>query len=179
MQLAFFIDQTRCVGCHTCVVACKDWHDLPAELVSRRRVITYEEGKFPNVEVSHVSVSCNHCRLPACAEACSEEAIVKREADGIVLIDAEKCTACRVCENACPYGAIQFRTDDNMTAEKCNFCLDRLENGETPVCVSACPMRALDYGFLEDMSSRPKATTEARRLPDTVATTAALFFREK
>jgi anaerobic dimethyl sulfoxide reductase subunit B (iron-sulfur subunit) len=116
--------------------------------------------------------------MPACAEACPEEAIAKREADGIVLIDAEKCSACRVCENACPYGAIQFR-DNDMNAEKCNFCLDRLENGETPVCVSACPMRALDYGLIEDLSSRPNVATRINHLPDSVETTASLLLRGK
>jgi len=135
MQLAFYFDQTRCIGCHTCVVACKDWHDLPAELVSRRRVSTYEEGKFPDVGVHHVSVSCNHCEKPACAEACPEDAIYKREADGVVLIDAEKCTGCRACEDACPYGAIQFRPEEGAVAEKCCFCEDRLADGEIPICV--------------------------------------------
>jgi anaerobic dimethyl sulfoxide reductase subunit B (iron-sulfur subunit) len=142
-------------------------------------VITFEEGTFPDVKVSHVPVSCNHCRTPACAEACSEGAIVKRKADGIVVIDAGKCSVCHACEDACPYGAIQFGADGDTIVEKCNFCLDRLENGETPVCVSACPMRALDYGLIEDLSSRPNITTKARHLPDSVDTTAALFLRDK
>jgi len=179
MQLAFYFDQTRCIGCHTCVVACKDWHDLPAELVSRRRVSTYEEGKFPDVGVHHVSVSCNHCEKPACAEACPEDAIYKREADGVVLIDAEKCTGCRACEDACPYGAIQFRPEEGAVAEKCCFCEDRLADGEIPICVSACPMRALDCGDFDSLAGRPGATRSVRHLPDGAQTMASLLIKPK
>ncbi len=186
MQLAFYFDQTRCIGCHTCVVACKDWHDLPAEHTHWRRVSTYEEGKFPEVGVYHVSVSCNHCERPACAEACPEEAIYKREADGVVLVDAEKCTACHACEDAChacegacPYGAIQFRPEEGSKAEKCCFCVDRIDGGETPICVSACPMRALDYGDFDSLSSRPDAGRSIRHLPEGAETTAALIIKPK
>ncbi|MBI5115177.1 4Fe-4S dicluster domain-containing protein [Candidatus Poribacteria bacterium] len=179
MQLAFFFDQTRCTGCHTCVVACKDWHDLPAETVNWRRVSTYEEGKFPHVRVSHLSVSCCHCANPACAEACPEDAISKRPSDGIVLIDPEKCSGCRACEDACQYGAIQFRGDNGSKAEKCNFCSDRLANKEAPVCVAACPMRALDYGAFKELSLRPGATLNAPHLPDGLQTTASLVVKSK
>jgi anaerobic dimethyl sulfoxide reductase subunit B (iron-sulfur subunit) len=179
VQLAFYFDQTRCTGCHTCVVACKDWHDLPAELVNWRRVTTYEEGKFPNVRVSHVSVSCLHCARPACADVCPEQAIYKRQTDGIVLIDSEKCTGCRLCEDACTYGAMQFRPDDGSKAEKCTFCLDRLENKESPICVSACPMRALDYGNMEELCRRHMITREIPHLPDGSATTASLVIKPK
>jgi anaerobic dimethyl sulfoxide reductase subunit B (iron-sulfur subunit) len=86
--------------------------------------------------------------------ACPEDAIYKREKDGVVLIEAEKCTGCRACESACEYGAIQFRSDD-APAEKCNFCVDRLEKDETPICVASCPMRALDYGEYNSLSRRP------------------------
>ncbi len=179
MQLAFYFDQTRCTGCHTCVVACKDWHDLPAELVNWRRVTTHEAGKFPNVRVSHVSVSCSHCAHSACIQACPEEAIYKRAHDGVVLIDSDKCTGCRVCEDACPYGAIQFRDAGNAKAEKCNFCVDRLANGEAPVCVAACPMRALDFGDLGELSRRPGAGLKTAHLPDGVHTAASLVIKPK
>lgn len=179
MQLGFYFDQTRCTGCHTCVVACKDWHNLPAELVNWRWVDTYEEGKFPDVKVYHVSVSCNHCEKPACAEACPEEAIYKREADGVVLVDAEKCTECRVCEDACPYGAIQFRSDDGAVAEKCNFCIDRLENTEVPICVGACPMRALDFGPSDELAKKADVVRKIKHLPDAAKTTGALFVKSK
>jgi anaerobic dimethyl sulfoxide reductase subunit B (iron-sulfur subunit) len=180
MQLAFYFDQTRCIGCHTCVVACKDWNDLPAELVHWRRVSTFEEGAFPDVKVFHLSVSCNHCVRPACIEACPEEAISKRESDGVVVIESERCTGCRLCENACPYGAIQFRSEDEeVKAEKCTFCTDRLENDEPPVCVAACPMRALDFGPMDELLKKPDVVRKIEYLPDGADTTGALIIKAK
>ena len=178
MQLAFFFDQTRCTGCHTCAVACKDWHDLPAELVNWRWVTTYEEGKFPNVSVTHLSISCAHCNQPACMKQCPEDAITKREGDGVVIIDAERCTGCRLCEEACAYDAIQFRSD-NSPAEKCNFCMDRLEKGEAPVCVAACPMRALEFGEFEVLRQKAGADGTVAHLPDSAQTTGNLVVKPR
>jgi anaerobic dimethyl sulfoxide reductase subunit B (iron-sulfur subunit) len=179
MQLAFYFDQTRCTGCHTCVVACKDWHDTPAGPAGYRRVATREEGRFPNVKVSHLSISCNHCGEPACVDACPEDAIFKRDDDGVVLIDEAKCTGCRVCEDACPYEAIRFLPDEGAKAEKCDFCAERLENKEVPVCVAACPMRALGYGELKDLSTRQGVATKAEHLPDSLQTTGSLLIKPK
>lgn len=179
MQLGFYFDQTRCTGCHTCVVACKDWHDLPPHTSNWRRVSTSEKGKFPNVDVNHLSVSCAHCARPACAAICPEEAIYKRDVDGVVLVDPEKCTGCQACEDACEYGAIQFRSGADSKAEKCTFCVDRLEKGESPICVSACPMRALDFGDVKTLLSRPGVVTSIPPLPNAEKTGASLVIRPK
>jgi len=141
--------------------------------------MTYEEGRFPDVKVSHVSLSCNHCLTPKCAEVCPEGAIGKHEKYGVVLFDEGKCTTCRVCEGACLYGAIQFGNDADAKAEKCDFCLDRLEKGEDPICVAACPMRALDFAPYDELSQKAGATVGIRYLPNSAKTTAALFVRVK
>ena len=92
MQLGFYFDQTRCTGCCTCVVACKDWHDVPAGPASWRRVITIEEGDFPNLFVAFLTTSCCHCDQPACISVCPVQAIYKGE--GQVLIDYKRCINC-------------------------------------------------------------------------------------
>lgn len=179
MQFAFYFDQTRCTGCHTCAVACTDWHDLPAGSVNWRRVITYEEGRFPDVSVSHISFSCNHCQHPPCIESCPENAIHKRPDDGVVLIDEKKCIGCHACEDACPYAAIQFRPGNDSKAEKCTFCNDRLAGKEPPICVAACPMRALDFGPFDELSKRPGIAGRVVHLPDCSWAKPALIVKTK
>ena len=100
MQLSFYFDQTRCMGCYTCVVACKDWNDVPPGPASWRRVLTLEGGKFPNPFAARLTTSCYHCAEPACVYACPADAISKREEDGIVVVDREKCRGRDHCGHA-------------------------------------------------------------------------------
>lgn len=157
MQLGFYIDQSRCTGCYTCVVACKDWHDIPAGPVNWRRVVTAERGKYPNVFVAFISLSCLHCAQPACLSVCPVDAISKRREDGIVVVNQEACLgkqACGLCKQACPYEAPQFGAEDDAVVQKCDLCLDRWQEGKQPVCVAACPMRALDAGPLDELEAK-------------------------
>ncbi|MEE8470227.1 MAG: 4Fe-4S dicluster domain-containing protein, partial [Dehalococcoidia bacterium] len=164
MQLGFYFDQTRCTGCYTCTVACKDWHDVPAGPASWRKVVTVEEGEFPDLFVSHLSTSCYHCAQPACVVACPEDAISKRNDDGIVVVDRQKCLGkdlCDLCLQACVYKVPQFGAEQNAKMQMCTFCPDRLEEGKKPICVAACPMRALDAGPLDEMRTAHGDVKEA------------------
>jgi len=157
MQLAFFLNQSRCSGCFTCVMACRQWHTSDREAMNWRRVETFENGIFPNLKVSFLSISCLHCQTPPCASVCPTSAILKREQDGIVLVDQDKCLgecACGQCREACPYGIPQFHPGNDSRMEKCDFCHDRLDQGKQPICVDACPMRALDAGPLDKLLRR-------------------------
>jgi anaerobic dimethyl sulfoxide reductase subunit B (iron-sulfur subunit) len=163
MQMTFHFNQQRCTSCYTCVVACKDWHDIPAGPRTRRWVTTLEEGKFPDVKVSHLSLSCVHCENPTCIAVCPTGAIQKRESDGIVYADKDACMPhCGLCKEACPYDAPRFDEDGGSTIELCDFCMQRIDEGKQPICVEACPMRALDYGSREEMESRHGTQKEAR-----------------
>ncbi len=157
MQLGFFIDQSRCTGCHACTVACKDWHNIPAGPVNWRWLVTVENGKYPEVFVAYLSLSCLHCAQPGCMEICPVDAITKRHEDGIVVVDWEACLgkeACGKCKEACPYGAPQFNADKDSRMEMCHMCVGRWREGRKPICVEACPMRALDAGPLDEMEAR-------------------------
>ena len=113
MQLGFYFDQTRCTGCYACSVACKDWNDIPAGPARWMRILYNEEGKYPNVFVSHLAVPCYHCAEPACVLACPVDAISKRESDGIVVVDRDKCLGCGLCAATCPTEAIRLIPREN------------------------------------------------------------------
>jgi len=164
MQLAFYFDQTRCIGCFTCVVACKDWHDVPAGPASWRRVRTIEEGKYPEPFVAFLSTACYHCAEPACLSACPVNAISKRGQDGIVVVNKEECLgkdSCGLCLEACPYQSPQFGAEPDAKMQKCDLCLERWEENNKPICVSSCPTRALDAGPVEEMKNKYGDTTTA------------------
>ena len=129
------------------------------------RIHYTEEGVCPNVHVSYLAAPCWHCQNPVCIPACPVKAIVKREADGIVVVDADAClgnTACaEKCKKACPYDAPQFGPEPGAKMGKCNFCLERVTAGKLPTCVEACPVRALDAGPLEALEEKYGGTRTA------------------
>ena len=157
MQIGFHIDQSRCTGCYTCTVACKDWHDIPAGPVNWRWLITVEKGAYPEVFVAFLSLSCLHCAEPSCITACPADAITKRQQDGIVVVNQGACLGkgeCGLCKEACPYGVPQFSAEEDAKVQMCDLCADRWEEGRKPICVEACPMRALDAGPLDGLETK-------------------------
>ncbi len=164
MQYGIYIDQSRCMGCYACVVACKDWHDVPAGPSSWINVKTIEKGKYPDLFVAFLPGLCYHCGKPGCIPACPVNAITKRAADGIVTVDQNLCLGkekCGLCLEACPYAAPQFGAEQNALMQKCDLCLDRLSAGKKPVCVSSCPMYALDAGPIDELSAKYGASRQA------------------
>ncbi|MFW9782121.1 MAG: 4Fe-4S dicluster domain-containing protein, partial [Candidatus Heimdallarchaeota archaeon] len=100
-QIGIFINQDRCIGCFTCAVACKDWNDIEAGPVNWIRIKTIEMGKFPDPQLAFLPSMCYHCEAPVCVKICPTIAITKRDSDGIVLVDQEKCIGKEECGSKC------------------------------------------------------------------------------
>jgi ethylbenzene hydroxylase subunit beta/complex iron-sulfur molybdoenzyme family reductase subunit beta len=109
-------------------------------------------GEHPNSFFFYLARLCNHCDKPACLEACPRDAIYKRDEDGIVLINEDKCEGYRFCLEACPYKVIYFNPQENV-AQKCIGCYPRVEVGVAPACARHCPARARFYGYVDDPES--------------------------
>src|SRR5512142_2610938 len=154
MRTAFVLDASSCTGCKACQVACKDKNQLPLEVLWRR-VYEVTGGAWKQEGAAwsstlfayNLSLSCNHCVHPKCAGVCPVDAYTVRD-DGIVLLDTSKCIGCGYCAWACPYEAPQYDSALGVMT-KCDFCYDNLEMGLAPACVSACPLRVLDYAEVD------------------------------
>ena len=159
-QQAFYFDGTRCTGCKTCQMACKDYKDLSVGLSFRHvyevtvgDTVKNADGAVTTTCVSYpLSMSCNHCDSPVCFEKCPQSAIIKDADTGLMSIDEEKCIGCKYCMAACPYGAriVQEKTG---VVEKCRFCWDGEKPGNPPACVGTCISGARIFGDLDDPDS--------------------------
>ncbi len=175
-KLGMTISLERCVGCHTCSLACKMQNNIP-EGILWNRVLTKGSdkidgavGSYPDLSRVYLPVACQHCENPACLKVCPTGATYKDDA-GRVEINYENCIGCRMCMAACPYNARSFNWEDPVRVpdfnygdkevpvrskgmvEKCTLCKERTDRDELPMCVRCCPGRARTFGDLDDPDS--------------------------
>ncbi len=155
-------DVTRCTGCEKCVAACNEENKLSTVLPwkwltndglsSERFTSIIRKPKGHNIRKQ-----CRHCLKPACVSVCPVGALSKTT-EGPVIYDSSKCLGCRYCMMSCPYGIPRYSWEDNVPyVKKCNMCYHRVQQGEIPACVEACPEKATIFG------ERHELITEARR----------------
>ena len=146
-------------------MACIDYKGLD---VGRRyrRVIDIEGGQTGEDEhgvnttafVYHVSLSCCHCENPACMHVCPTGAMHKN-ALGLVEVDVRRCIGCGYCTIACPYHAPSIDPELKRSS-KCDGCAERVGAGKRPICVEACPLRALEFGDIAELQALHPGTTQ-------------------
>ncbi|MFO1205082.1 MAG: nitrate reductase subunit beta [Burkholderiales bacterium] len=123
-------------------------------------------GQFENTFMMYLPRLCEHCLNPACVASCPSGSIYKREEDGIVLIDQDKCRGWRMCVSGCPYKKIYYNWQSGK-AEKCIFCYPRIEAGQPTVCSETCVGRIRYLGVLlydADRIEEAAAVTDERDL---------------
>ncbi len=161
----YLIDCTKCIGCGSCVRACKAENKVP-ENFFRTWIERYEisvdgttyvdspNGGFDGFDpvssgmqigkAFFVPKMCNHCEETPCVQVCPVGASY-RTLDGVVLVDGEQCIGCGYCVQACPYGS-RFINPETHTADKCTWCYHRISKGLLPACVQACPTGTRIFG---------------------------------
>ena len=176
-QHAFHFTADNCIGCHACEAACSEKNDLPPHL-SFRSVGYVEGGTYPDYTRINISMACNHCDDPVCLKGCPTRAYTKHPEYGAVIQDPDICFGCGYCTWVCPYNAPQLDPVAGQV-EKCNMCVDRLEVGLKPACVSACVGNALDFGVVENVPVR-REQTDARipGFPDPAITNPNIRFQQ-
>jgi len=176
-QHGFHFTADNCIGCHACEAACSEKNDNPAH-IAFRSVGYVEGGTYPAFKRLNISMACNHCDDPVCLKGCPTRAYTKFAEYGAVLQDSDICFGCGYCTWVCPYNAPQLDPVKGQVS-KCNMCVDRLEVGLKPACVSACLGNALNFGVIENTpENRQQVKTEIPGLPRTDITNPNIRFQQ-
>lgn len=176
-QHGFHFTADNCIGCHACEAACSEKNGNPAH-ISFRSVGYVEGGTYPDYKRMNISMACNHCDDPVCLKGCPTKAYTKHAEYGAVLQDPDTCFGCGYCTWVCPYNAPQLDPVQGQVS-KCNMCVDRLEEGLKPACVSACLGNALNFGVIENTpENREQTLTQIPGFPDPSITNPNIRFQQ-
>lgn len=153
VKYALLHDETKCIGCLACEVACRETNQVPEGVARVKIEQTGPFGEYPHQYYHFSRASCQHCEDAPCVNVCPTGAAFVDKATGIVSVDAWKCVGCQYCIAACPY-KVRFINPLTRAADKCDFCREtKLMQGHSPACVTACPTKALVFGNLKDPTS--------------------------
>ena len=173
--VAKLIDESKCIGCKACQVACQEWNELREEIGNNVGVYdnpsdlsasSWTLMRFAEVEDKDNNLSwlirkdgCMHCADPGCLKACPAPGAIVQYSNGIVDFKQEACIGCGNCITGCPFNIPRISKKDNK-AYKCTLCSDRVAVGLEPACVKTCPTGAITFGSKEDMVSYGEKRTK-------------------
>jgi len=152
-----FLDPSRCIGCRSCVAACRECDTHKGESMIYIDYIERQQS------VATSPTLCMHCEDPLapCAQVCPAQAILVSP-DGVVQsADETRCIYCENCGYACPFGVPKFQRAGHYM-QKCNLCYDRTTQGKGPMCATVCPTQAIFYGTYEEWVASGRAQQGAK-----------------
>jgi formate dehydrogenase iron-sulfur subunit len=166
IAVAKLIDESKCIGCKACQVACMQWndnrdeigstvgvYDNPADLTTKSWTVM----RFNEVERADGGLDwlirkdgCMHCEDPGCLKACQAPGAIVKYENGIVDFVKDNCIGCGYCVAGCPFNVPRISKDDHK-AYKCTLCSDRVAQGEGAACAKSCPTKAIRFGKKKDL----------------------------
>ncbi|MCI0357089.1 MAG: dimethyl sulfoxide reductase anchor subunit [Planctomycetaceae bacterium] len=182
-QYGFTVDLDACSGCKACVTACHSLNGLDDDETFRDvGLLMGRDGRGEHV-LQHVTTACHHCLEPACLHGCPTRAYDKDPVTGIVRHLDDQCIGCQYCTLMCPYDVPKYNPAKGIV-RKCDMCRQRLDDGEAPACVQACPNQAIRIELVshESAHSRARAGSFLPTAPDprvTIPTTRFVSGREQ
>ncbi|MFP4316309.1 MAG: 4Fe-4S dicluster domain-containing protein [Desulfovibrionales bacterium] len=153
----------RCISCHACEVHCKMKNKVP-EGASLCLLVTHGPvEKAGSPKMLNLFMPCYHCEKPWCVAACPTGAMAVREKDGIVFVKEELCVGCKACMIACPWTVPQWNESTGKVI-KCDYCMDRVDQGLKPACVAGCTAHALSFSKPNEISNFERRKYAVRNL---------------
>ncbi|MBA7510834.1 Iron-sulfur protein [subsurface metagenome] len=158
MKTILYVDLDKCLACKTCELQCAIEHSQSKDLFK-----AIEEEPLPQARVKveayedlAVPLQCRHCEDAPCIKICPTKALEKLAPGEPVIIKEDLCIGCKWCLLVCPFGVLNLNREGKVII-KCDLCLERLEKGEEPACVEACPTKALKLLSPEEVAKLKKA----------------------
>lgn len=154
-RYCLYLDVDRCIGCYACEVHCQATHGLPPNLSLGKIILVGPKFIGGEPKMAAMFIPCFHCEEPWCVRACPTGAMQRRQDDGLVFIEPDLCVGCKACIIACPWKVPQWHPATQRVV-KCDYCLDRIDDGKVPACVAGCTTGALHFGKPEELTLKTK-----------------------
>ena len=151
------VDPEKCLACRTCELSCAVEHSESKSLsgADYQKTLPRPRVKVESTPELTMPMQCRHCEDAPCVQVCPTKAIERTDPEGPVLIKEELCIGCKWCVLVCPFGSISMGGKDKAPT-KCDLCFERLQRGEYPACVTACPTKALQFKSIEEIAAQKR-----------------------
>ena len=157
MKTILYVDLDKCLACKTCELQCAIQHSQSKDLFKaiEEEPLAQARVKVEAYEDLSVPLQCRHCEDAPCVKICPTKALEKLAPGETVVLKEDLCIGCKWCLLVCPFGVLNVNREGKVII-KCDLCLEKLEKGEQPACVQACPTKALKLLSPEEVAKLKK-----------------------